>query len=331
MTTPVNNQPEARIQKARGISLGREEKTKMKAEFFQYMDENPIEVRPKQKKKLTPSPYKFYSLGIVIAVCVLYVALSESALPGNPMYAFKTNMNERIMQNLAVSPESSARISTKLLERRLDEAAKLGLDKESTEPEWQTVVTGIDRASKNLTSNVSEIAETDASLAASFYSEHMALLDAHETVFDGVKKKSGQRRIDTVIDEIHAQQESNVSVRTMIAAKLQEKEQADIEISIEESIAESEEILKDVKILIARETAENDIESVKLLETAVDEAEGTLAQGKKELEKGDRVDALLLFEEANKILSETIVIIDAENQLNIDIPGTRSATTTPTS
>lgn len=68
----------------------------------------------------------------ILAVIILLTSggttfAAENALPGDVLYSVKTHVNEKVMEVLARNDEKKADLSTRLAERRLDEADKLSV------------------------------------------------------------------------------------------------------------------------------------------------------------------------------------------------------------
>ena len=65
------------------------------------------------------------SLALVLLVGVGTAFAAEGALPGDFLYPIKISVNEKVLTAVALLPKAKASAETRILERRLEEAAEL--------------------------------------------------------------------------------------------------------------------------------------------------------------------------------------------------------------
>ncbi len=121
---------------ARTTKLAQSEKQAMRMRLYTYLENNPVAATAAPAPKITkpvPSMYYFFSPQYMVPVALLLVIglsggtafAAQSALPGEPLYAIKINVNEAVQTALATSPESKAQVNAQLATTRLEEAETL--------------------------------------------------------------------------------------------------------------------------------------------------------------------------------------------------------------
>jgi Domain of unknown function (DUF5667) len=120
--------------KARTIKLSHDEKQAMRVQLYTYFERNPVQpVVAQSPARPVPSMYYFFSARYMIPIAlVLVIGLSsgtafaaQSALPGQPLYAVKINVNEKVATALATTPQAKAQVNAQLATTRLEEAETL--------------------------------------------------------------------------------------------------------------------------------------------------------------------------------------------------------------
>lgn len=126
--------------------------------------------------KSIPSPYSFfltvmeYRRRIVVAGVLLAFLLTSggtsyaatNALPGEPLYSIKVNVNENIQSFVAVTPDAKAKVEVKHTQTRLAEAEELS-KKGRFDAEAQSIIeTKIDEHTEALKLNIAELASENA-------------------------------------------------------------------------------------------------------------------------------------------------------------------------
>jgi hypothetical protein len=125
----MNNEFKKGIEELRGIKLSQNEKDEMFSAISTYADKAPT-----APTRSNPSPFfSFFSLKNASAFASILILLgtatasyaAEGALPGDPLYAIKVNLNEPLRGAFAISKSAKASWEEKKLDRRLMEAEKL--------------------------------------------------------------------------------------------------------------------------------------------------------------------------------------------------------------
>ncbi|HEV8666577.1 MAG TPA: hypothetical protein VN665_01875, partial [Candidatus Paceibacterota bacterium] len=91
----------------RTIKLSQGEKQRMRVNLYNYLEQNPMDAFTAPVKiisKPVASPFFFFSPRYMVPIALLLVVglsggtafAAEGALPGNPLYAVKVNVNEPV-------------------------------------------------------------------------------------------------------------------------------------------------------------------------------------------------------------------------------------------
>lgn len=113
---------------------------------------------------------------------------AQSALPGEPLYGVKVNIEEPIVGALATSPQAKANWSADLAARRLSEAEQLAVQNKLTPAAATTVASGFDQAAENFDVSVAQLATSsnNATAVATLASNMEASIAANTQVLSEI-------------------------------------------------------------------------------------------------------------------------------------------------
>ncbi|MBI2611068.1 hypothetical protein HYW60_04010 [Candidatus Kaiserbacteria bacterium] len=143
--------------------------------------------------RLTRSPYLFISSKLVSPLAfALVVAVigggtayaAEAAVPGELLYTFKVQVNEKVAEVLAISSEAKAEVHTKLAERRMKEAEVLTSRGELTTEAKTELETRLEDHAARVDSEVEVIEREDPVAAADISSRFESALAAHSALIE---------------------------------------------------------------------------------------------------------------------------------------------------
>ncbi|MGH7936061.1 MAG: DUF5667 domain-containing protein [Chthoniobacterales bacterium] len=182
---------------AQGARLSQGEKQRMRVRLYEAM-RSPTLAVPDIVAQKVPSPFNSFQFFVRVRVMVPLAALlivvmgsgtalaAQGALPGDPLYAVKINVNEAVQVALATTPQAKAQVNAQIATTRLQEAEDLA-------------------AAGTLT------ASTSAQLAQNF-DQHA---QAAQTITDSL-----QAQDPASAAQISAQLDSSLSAHTAILAQL---------------------------------------------------------------------------------------------------------------
>lgn len=127
-------------QKIKKMNMAQNEKDKVRGHILAAMNNYPVR-NSNQSRHILRKAYggnlfitkNFMYTKVIIALVILLggggtVAAAENSLPGSPLYPVKIHVNENVRGALAVTAEQQARWDARVIERRMQEAAKLSAD-----------------------------------------------------------------------------------------------------------------------------------------------------------------------------------------------------------
>jgi hypothetical protein len=187
-----------------GASLSEREKDSIRARLRGFMDTYParapfsvrmldafsaiagMSVLQMQRRSVQFSAAAL-ALVLVAGTGVAYAA--GSALPGEPLYGVKVNIEEPIQGAFATSAQAQAEWGAQLATRRLAEAETLAAQNKLTPQAISTVTSGLDQATEQFDANVAQIATSsgNAAIAANLESNMEATLAANTQVLSQIQ------------------------------------------------------------------------------------------------------------------------------------------------
>ncbi len=133
----MNNPIEKLFKKATKASLTESERQVLRTHVLDFVREHPARVT-----ESIPSPYAWTiflrqhmmvtAIAIVCLISGASSALAQNALPGEPLYAVKTGVNEKVLGWFATTPEAKAEWQLSLADRRLEEIDTLSKEHKLT-------------------------------------------------------------------------------------------------------------------------------------------------------------------------------------------------------
>jgi len=278
-----------------------------------------------------PSPYRSYvsifkyALAVVLLVGISGTGVAfaaEKALPGTPLYAVKTQVNEPVAVALTFDTQDRADLKVTLVEKRLKEFAQL-TNTEDVSPETTAVVVALlEKHIQEAATDIELLQDSgDSEGALQTNSELQSALIAHSTVIEKVQ----DAHIDSPEDFVavtaaiekgiasSAQAEDDISetlsdVSTPTTVEDVSEQESDTQTSLDaltQSISESLDTL--------------DQDDRDYVEGKLHEVDEMVAEARQKNADGDEAGAFILFTEAQQELEQLQTLIQAERDLNIDI------------
>lgn len=174
------------------ITLSREERALLETRLAEHRAFAPLpEDAPEEKQALSSFPLFFRRVRFAPALAAFLIAAvagggtalaAERALPGDPLYGFKTELNERARLALTLSAEARAEGNAWRAERRLEEARALAERGRLTEERKERLEENFSEHAARAGARVALIAEDDPALASELATKFEASLSAHEAI-----------------------------------------------------------------------------------------------------------------------------------------------------
>lgn len=180
-----------------GASLSEREKDSIRARLQGFMNVHPsrapLSVRALDAISSIWEVSIVRSRGVQFAAGALALVLvagtgtayaAGNALPGQPLYGIKVNIEEPIQGAFATSAQAQAEWNAQLTARRLTEAETLAAQNELTPQAVSAVTSGLDQATERFDANVAQIATSsnNATIAANLESNMEVTLAANTQV-----------------------------------------------------------------------------------------------------------------------------------------------------
>lgn len=284
------------------VRLSAAEKSAMKARILSV---------PSTVPASKPSPYvshsfslSIYFRGVVVALLVVALVGSgtayaaEGALPGEPLYAVKININEKVRVALAASPAVKAQVHAALAERRVEEAETLAARGALDAAISEHLATNFEEHVRIVESSTLALAESDLDEANRVEVEFNSSIKAHGEIL-------AQLRFGTTTGLEDSKEESGIARAVFAVANHShndEDEGPDLEVVTVLAVGSADST---VTLAVAPRAAKMSTASApapEAMETA--DAEGAARLENKNSVGGSQKTAALLEERASVVLKE---------------------------
>jgi hypothetical protein len=166
----------------------------------------------------------YHGLRIALSSFVFFVfvggtvsAVADNALPGDPLYTFKLNVNEEVKGLFQKTPEEKVAYGAKRVENRVKEIKTLAESKTLTKAKQATVQKALDEHIKDLSvnlNNLSTVAPNAALVATTTLEENLKanklVIENTETA-DGTGKEEAILTVNGTIKEVSNQEVKIIS------------------------------------------------------------------------------------------------------------------------
>lgn len=175
------------------IALSSAEKARMDRVLKTYMQHKPL---PKTDTYSVSVSHRWFSFTHLPVPALLALALvfmggisyaAEGSLPGDTLYAVKTNVNEPARLALATNVEAKAEVQIELAERRIEEATVLAAEGRLDAGAQEQLAVAFEEHSNAVKSSIAEVEATDSAASIELASRFENRLVAHESVLAEVE------------------------------------------------------------------------------------------------------------------------------------------------
>lgn len=275
------------IKGVKEIKLSDSEKSVLRSKISEFISFNPIRDNvsmPKSKNYISIFTVQHFVKGVAFLLVVAIVAggsgvsyAASSSLPGDKLYNIKVNVNEKIEESLAITPEAKAAVKSKKVERRLEETQTLvktnklnETSKKIVEEKLEKHIEELSREIENLkeTGEIDIVLETTAKLTPVLEAHKDKLIEANiketETLLEKVEStiKNVEEEEKEIISEVEDKEEA---IETKEGMESNTEEDQKVDEALEESKEELEEISERISSLVESriESAEDKLSNLK--------------------------------------------------------------------
>lgn len=265
----------------------------------------------------------FALLTVFLCTGVLSYA-AEKALPGDSLYAVKTQFNENLQSFLTFSPQSKAKLEAALAEKRLVEAQKLAATDRLSPANDTQLQQSFQQHSNEFKKTVQSIGTNEPDAAISLSNDFQTALVAHETVLKTLSTSTSAVTINvgkeiSSLDDVRKQAEGSVS------NLLPEEIRA---LAIQKQLLTSS-ALNELSVY-ASSTASTTDETMLSLQIQIVAIEAISDKGTEALEAGKYFDAYVYFQTALRE-AKNVALASKSGGLIIDVDLEVSIATSTTS
>jgi hypothetical protein len=326
-----NDSFEAALKVLKHVRMSEHKKAQLRREIAHYAREHPVQIPLSLKiydtffTRFSTRYFAFHpsfalaSLVLCISVGTSYAA--QSALPGEALYAFKTNVNERLEGSLAISSVAKAAWSTQQAERRLQEAEILATEGRLTPVATASLERGFDIAMQNFDSSITLLATNDRheENVADAQSSFEASLNAHSVVLNelAISSTSIDTNVQTLITRVKKRAKDANEARQKMELSLVEKTDEKAKSSALQQKRNAEKSLVAMRTL-ASSTDRLDATALASVEAVAAQAQQAITEGEEEIRKGNWGKAFGTFQSAVRNAQETKTNVDSRKLLNKD-------------
>jgi len=266
-----------------------------------------------------------FALLLILTVGAGVASASESSLPGTLLYPVKTRVVEPTLAVLASSPEDRADFATERANRRLEEFAKITAAGETDSETSAALAVSLSEHVESATEAIAELALAgDAPGALDASADLHSILEAHVSIID---------RVDDSVANIISGDEANVSDTLDIALTQTEAltlslgeavdrtDSDELTAALEYQEDSLDELIASLRAHIDEERSTFDASDEMATKEALGAAELLIDTADVAKSKGELAEAFSLLSEANEKLNGLALIIEADDELGIDVIG----------
>jgi hypothetical protein len=315
------------IEEAKRVRLSTKEKAVMRTVLLAYMKTSaprPVDAETSWHAALSGFASRLY-LRPVAAVAVFSLALAgiasaaENALPGDPLYTIKVNVNEKVLSVIAGDAKAESELQGKLASRRLKEAEELALKGELDNEQQVAIEERFKAHTGKAKVEIARIkAEEGAAAAAEAGSQVEASLEIHTRILTSIGTQSDlttQSALFPLVGAVQAETgaitEERVGAESEVTLTANEDTALEKEASAQRRISEARKVLRGNLL-----SPDIDVE-VNIL---IKKADDALWSGRKAADKKDYAGAVLLFQESSRLSQQATELATTGHELEISVP-----------
>lgn len=312
----MNDRVEDIFKKVQDVGLSSSEKLAMRQSLLEMMGRTPAVAAPERSPMFAnfleharslprlfsrPALASFLAFGMLLTGSGISYA-AEGALPGEPLYSVKVNVNETVRDLLAISSEAKATWAAERVERRLEEVEVLTAASQIDPVETDKLQRVIQEQTRVASERLDRLAGSgDHAAAVVVGTELEKRLQKHQdrmTRMSRHRVREDREVLDTLAESVGEETEDLVQKNELNEDALAETEPELAAPAAVGRLNDSEAKLREARELLDdRDRPEASLNGVK---QDLDRADGLLDEGKKAMEDGDLPKAFSKFREAHR-------------------------------
>lgn len=224
---------------------------------------------------------------------------AQNALPGEPLYGIKVNVEEPIAGSFATSPEAKANWSTQLAGRRITEAEQLASQNKLTTSAASTIADGLNQATESFDANVAQLATSSngSAAAAGLESTMEATLATNSEVMSQIANAvpSAAGALTPILTGVHERAVASNAARTQYDIAAAGTNVAQIKAAAQAQLDSAEGQVNSIQLTAEAITASASSSAVQQAQAA----KANIRSGQQNLAAGNYVAALETSQVAN--------------------------------
>lgn len=311
------------------VTLSSKEKAFMKANLLSYIEMKPMQQTAPAPRGTLVSFSLMPRLGSAVSVALVAILLitgvavaAEGTLPGDPLYAVKVNVTERVLTIAAIGSEADAHVHAQLAERRLQEAEKLAVTGDLDKEKANQIAKRFRKHAANVNTHIRTIEATNNASAVEEVSSRVETsLQTHGKILESLSIGAS----DDIRDEL--QQLSN-TVKEELVQISEPSKQIDQIAQENEELAQKLVVEKQHSALARLEEARTFLgehrdllgeRTLTKMDGQIQEASDLMKEGEEQVEEHLFAQAFTSFRKAQSIAGEVLVVLQATKNLDIDV------------
>jgi hypothetical protein len=278
----------------------------------------------------------------ILAIIAIIAALgggvsvaAQSALPGNPLYGIKVNVNEPVAGALTFSDQGKAAYEATLAERRLSEAEQLTVSSSVSADVLAQLQANFKAFADRTQQRIDALAATDPTAAADLASNFETALRAHDKVIArlAARDSGSTAELGKLQGEVDSELSDTVKTRTTAEADIQKQDHGpDVKVAAQNKLNAATNVISAVSTFIDSKKAQLGADAVTNATAKLTSATDMVTQGTAKIAAGDYAGAFILGNAAIRTAQEARALVDLQDQLNVDLHlnGTPSPSVHPT-
>lgn len=284
-------------------------------------------VRAMQESTRKPvrSPFSYFMMPAFSALAIVFLIgggvgtafAAERALPGDPLYVLKLKVNDPIRLALVTDTKQKALLEVDLADKRLKEYAVVALDESVDTRTAALIAAAVSEHIEGAQVGIDQLSqEGSVEEALGTNSELMAVLETHAAVLDTVTEQNPETAkqvdslsssLDTKIEETEAATESMLN-----AVEEPQNAVADAKQGVIDAQAE-------VRAQVEEGAAQIDTDDQEAITATLESIDEALQEAEVKQVQGDAAGALELYAEADGELTKLNALLEAEQELGVDV------------